>query len=101
MGLLMSMSIRLTMDTSILNPTAMVTTFTEVVVMEDTVVMVITRELLSQDMAMLQVMTTESKDSKVTMAMAITREMLSQVMVMVLLPIIYMEAIVLSTEALR
>lgn len=71
--------------------------------MEDTVVMVITRELLSQDMAMLQVMTTESKDSKVTMvmAMAITREMLSQVMVMVLLLIIYMEAIVLSTEALR
>ena len=34
MGLLMSMSIRLTMDTSILNPTAMVTTFTEVMVME-------------------------------------------------------------------
>ena len=71
--------------------------------MEDTVVMVITRELPSQDMAMLQVMTTESKDSKVTMvmAMAITREMLSQVMVMVLLLIIHMEAIVLSTEALR
>merc|ERR1712025_950743 len=88
MGLLMSMSIRLTMDTSILNPTAMVTTFTEVVVMEDTVVMVITRELLSQDMAMLQVMTTESKDSKVTMvmAMAITRELLSQVTMAVVTP---------------
>jgi len=47
MGLLMSMSIRLTMDTSILNPTAMVTTFMEVMVME--------RDLLRLNLAMVMV----------------------------------------------
>jgi len=46
-GLLMSMFIRLTMDTSILNPTAMVTTFMEVMVME--------RDLLRLNLAMVMV----------------------------------------------
>jgi len=59
------------------------------------------REMLSQVMVMLQVMTTESRDSKVIMVMAMAREMLSQVMDMVLLLTIHMEVTVLSTEALR
>jgi len=57
------------------------------------------REMPSQVMDMLQVMTTESRDSKVIMVMAMAREML--VMVMVLLLTIHMEVTVLSTEALR
>merc|ERR1719347_408547 len=55
----------------------------------------------SQVTDMLQVMTTESRDSKVIMVMAMAREMLSQVMDMVLLLTIHMEVTVLSTEALR
>jgi len=47
MDLLMSMFIRLTMDISILNPTAMVTTFMEVMVME--------RDLLRLNLAMVMV----------------------------------------------
>ena len=56
MGLLMSMSIRLTMDTSILNPTAMVTTFTEVMVME--------KDLLRLNQAMDMVATALSTEAQ-------------------------------------
>merc|ERR1712133_359681 len=74
MDLLMSMFIRLTMDTSVLNPTAMVTTFMEAMVME--------RDLLrlNQDMVMKPATTIEARKVRVmtAMAMATIREMLSQ-----------------------
>jgi len=59
------------------------------------------REMPSQVMVMLPVMTTESRDSKVIMVMAMAREMLNLAMVMVPLLTIHMEVTVLSTEALR
>ena len=55
MDLLMSMFIKLTMDMGILNPTAMVTTFMEVMVME--------REMLRLNLAMVMVVTALSTEA--------------------------------------